>query len=214
MELSKNLFNTTGLTFVSDEEYNNCGKDVESLIANCNENGNVPPIFAKSRFTDFDIDSSKIKDFCLDKTSQRTLMMFGAVGVGKSSCMAASMHERAVNGLDSGLYCSMRILKPMIMTSRSFTAKESEMDLYNRFCNVKFLCLDEVGRCPDSQLEWEFLSIVLPFRYDNMLRTEIATNMDSRSFNNFIEANGKGADIWDRLCADGMPIQLDGESRR
>ena len=204
----------TNAHLVSEEEYNTCGLDVKSCIDNCNENGNIPPIFAQTRFTDFDIDYTQIKDFCLEKSKKMFLMMFGAVGTGKSSCLSASMHERSVNGLDGGLYLSMRILKPMIMTSRSFTAKESEMDLYNKFCTAKYLCLDEVGRCSDAALEWEFLSIVLPFRRDNMLKTAFATNMDSRTFGNFIEANGKGADIWDRICADGLPFQLDGESRR
>lgn len=218
---------TETATITEDGELLHGGKSTSQIIQECNDNSGIPHRFANARFYDHgdiiwnkkDGSSENItqnfKAFCLNKISDKVFGLSGPTGTGKTTLACAGMHERAINGLNPGLYLSCRTLKPMIMTSRSFRASESEMDIYNKYATVPFLVLDEVGKCTDKELEWDFFTTIIALRYDNEKPTVFTTNLNYDQLRVFIlgELN-KGADIYDRLRTALIPEVITGESHR
>ena len=218
---------TESATITEDGELLRGGKSTAQIIQECNESAHIPQRFADARFYDHsDIiwhrkDGSEenitqaFKAFCLNKSNDKVFGLSGSTGTGKTTLACAGMHERAVNGMAPGLYLSCRTLKPMIMTSRSFKASESEMDIYNKYASIPFLILDEIGKCTDSQLEWDFVTTIFALRYDNEKPTVFTTNLNYEQFRVFILADlNRGADIYDRLKTCLIPEVMAGESFR
>lgn len=214
-------------TITEDGELLRGGKSTSQIIKECNEAAHIPNRFANARFydhsdiiwhrsngTDENI-TQAFKAFCLNKSNDKVFGLSGTTGTGKTTLACAGMHERAINGMNPGMYLSCRTLKPMIMTSRSFKATESEMDIYNKYANVPFLVLDEVGKCTDPVLEWDFITTIFALRYDNEKPTVFTTNLTYDQFRVFILSDlNKGADIYDRLKTCIIPEVLTGESHR
>lgn len=155
----------------------------ENLLKQANIAGDIPRRFHKTMLGDFPLSFIETaRKFSLQKDNDGILLVCGPVGVGKTSVLAGIMHERVINGLDCGTYFSMRFLLPMLRTSRSFSAKESELALLNRFSSVPFLCFDELGTSENIVEESNFLRTVIAARYDNCLPSVFATNLDSMKF--------------------------------
>ena len=202
--------------------------DDTQILKDANETSKIPSRFWNAKFSDFaDIVTkdnqgnvaynvtADVKEFALSKSSGKVLGLFGPNGVGKTYTVCAASHERAVEGKHPGLYLSCRLLKPMIMTSRSFKATESEMDLYEKYSKTPFLILDEVGKCTDPDIEWDFVTTLFALRYDNNLDTIFTTNMDVQMFKDFIlNTNNKGQDVYDRLHSSLATRVVRGESHR
>lgn len=164
----------------------------------------IPFRFAETTLKDIDQTlASKVKDFALSSNNDKVFLLFGSVGMGKTSAMCAAIHERQCNGLDCGLYFSIRFLMPKLRTTRSFSAKENEESFYRRLSTVPFLCLDEIGTCPNRDEEREFLTTILSARYDNCLPTFIATNLSPYKFKYLItgvDGSDKSAEEQKVLC--------------
>lgn len=218
---------TEAATITEDGELLRGGKSTSQIILECNESAHIPNRFGKVRFSDYpDIIWNKkdgtsenitqnFKAFCLSKKCDKVFGLSGTIGSGKTTLACAGMHERAINGLAPGLYLSCRTLKPMIMTSRSFKASESEMDIYNKYATTPFLVLDEVGKCTDSTLEWDFVTTIFALRYDAELPTVFTTNLNYEQFRVFIMSDlNRGADIYDRLKTTMIPEIIVSESHR
>lgn len=151
-------------------------------MTQANITANIPNRFAFSTFNDVDKSlTDKIKPFCLSD-SDNVFLLFGNVGMGKTTSMVAAIHERAINDRDPGLYFSIRFLSPTLRSCRSFSAQENELQFLNRLSKVPFLCLDEVGTCFTPSEEREFLTTILSARFDNKLPTMIATNLSPYEF--------------------------------
>lgn len=192
---------------------------------------NIPARFSETTFNDIDPTlAAKVKDFAL-QNSDRVFILFGSVGLGKTSAQAAAIHERKIKGLDCGYYFSIRFLLPTLRNCRSFSAQENELSFYRRLSTVAFLCLDEVGTCPSREEEKEFLTTVLSARYDNELPTFIATNDSPFNFKLLIsgdKADGRSYEelkaycgeldkknpVLNRLKSVAIPYTLTGESYR
>jgi DNA replication protein DnaC len=71
---------------------------------------------------------------------------------------------------------------PMLRTSRSFSAKESEYELLKKYSNTEFLCYDEIGAAENIQEESSFLRTIIASRYDNFLPSFFTTNLDAIGF--------------------------------
>ena len=84
--------------------------------------------------------------------------------------------------MNSGLYLSMRFFMPMLRTSRSFSAKESEYDLLQKYIETPFLVIDEVGTATNIVEESEFLRTVIAGRYDNNLPIIFISNLSVSKF--------------------------------
>ena len=193
------------LATVSEDGVTSCKSSLQ-IIKESNQTAGIPERYANVRFHDYGnglVRTSDVIDsyqgFCLDPLDQ-VFGISGPTGSGKTTLACCGIHERAVMGKPVGLFVSCRTLKPMIMTSRSFKATESEMDIYNKYINTPFLVIDELGKCTDEQLEWEFITTVFAGRYDNKLPTVFTTSFDYGQLRQFILNNGnKGEDIYDRL---------------
>ena len=193
---------------------------------------NVPKRFFETTFNDIDKTlADKVKSFCLTQKSDRIFILFGNVGLGKTSAMAASIHERKIKDMDCGLYYSIRFLMPTLRNCRSYSAQENELQFYKRLSEVSYLCLDEVGTCPVIAEEKEFLTTVLAARFDNQLPTFIATNLSPYEFKFLItgvnscdktleeqkvlcQKLDKESAILNRIKSVAIPYILTGESYR
>lgn len=190
-------------------------KAARRLIDESNERAHIPLRFKDTFFSGLDGKyTEEFKHFSVEEDNDKVLLVAGPCGTGKTSVLCASLHERALNGLPCGLYMSDRLLTQQIRTSRSFAAKESETDFYERLGSVSFLCIDEVGTSEDLDLERRFLRTVLATRYDNMLPTVISTNYNFKTFKEFLSDGGDNDPIMDRLYSIIIPRVLSGESRR
>ena len=69
---------------------------------------------------------------------------------------------------------------------RDYKTEDTEEAFLKHLTNVPFLCLDEVGTCPNVQEERSFLSFIISSRYDNMLPTWIATNLTQIEFKGYL----------------------------
>lgn len=169
----------------------------------------IPERFKDSTFNDVDSElAEKLKDFAL-KDSDRIFLLFGESGLGKSTSLSAAIHERSLKNLGAGLYFSIRFLMPVLRSCRSFSSQENELQFYNRICTVPFLCLDEVGTCPVTSEEREFLSTVFATRYDNMLPTFAATNLSPLDFKGLI--TGVDVNISDSVLRKELSQKMDKE---
>ena len=185
------------------------------ILRESNILSNIPKRFAKTTLSASSVPFlDELKAFCL-APSDKVFILTGSVGTGKTTSMIAAMHERALNGLNSGLYFTMRMLPASIRTCRSFSAKENEEDFITRFSTTPFLCLDELGSSEDSNLEQNFVRTILALRYDNMLPTMIATNFAWEALKEFLTKGiARSDEIIDRLKSITTVKALTGESKR
>ena len=188
----------------------------EINLAEANKTCGIPVRFWNARLADYPSEiTDKFKKFALQKNNDNIFGICGNVGTGKTYTVCAGMHERVIAGMNAGLFLSCRILKPMIMTSRSFKADISEMDLYEKYSKTPFLVLDEIGKCSDAQIEWDFITTIIALRYDNGLPTAFTTNMDFGNFKTFICGdNNKGLDVYDRMHSVFIGEVMTGNSHR
>ena len=158
-------------------------KEIAVSLRESNLMSNIPKRFYECRFGSElnDIETS-VKSFALKDVNDRAILLIGATGTGKTTVSVCAMHERAIQGMNSGLYLSMRFFMPMLRTSRSFSAKESEYDLLQKYTETPFLVIDEVGTATNIVEESEFLRTVIAGRYDNNLPIIFISNLSVSNF--------------------------------
>jgi len=207
-------------------------KEREDRLVRSNDIANVPKRFHTVRFSDHPEEfTEKARQLCLDKNSDRILLLFGSVGRGKTTLLCSAIHERAYEGLNGSLYYSMLNLEMDLRRCRNFAHEDDERKFINELSEIPFLCIDEVGACLDRREEAYFLRRVLCQRYDNQLPTWIATNLSPSSFKALlcnIDLEGKTQEerkeICDRLDKENVvlnriksvviPLRMVGESYR
>lgn len=190
----------------------------------------IPSRFSNSVFGDFNYPFLQNLKSLSVNPRDKVCILSGRVGVGKTTVLCSALHERDLNKMEAGLYFNMRMLLPILRTARSYSAKESEEALLNRLCTVPFLCLDEVGICPNLKEESEFLSTVHCQRYDNNLPTWDATNLSPSNLkllfcgingneitdgkNELIEKLEKENPTLNRIMSVAVGYVIQGESHR
>lgn len=217
----------------ADIELENSAEELKARIAESNASGNIPRRFEQCRFSSESGDCGKaLRLFCVAKESDRCVLLTGPTGTGKTTAACSAMHERAALGMNAGLYLSMRLLAPMLRTSRSFSAKESEMAILEKYSRAPFLVLDEIGASDNPPEERSFLRTVIAARYDNCLPSILSTNLTADKLKLFLVGKApydfasdaelrqfilEVADkdpIVNRLKSIMRVIVMDGESRR
>lgn len=201
----KSLFKGIDFDSIPDEEFTQVQKENTLSIKESNIRSNLPKRFENALFSDYEHQfTDELRAFALNPDDKIKILM-GSVGVGKTHLLASAIHERAIKGLDCGLYFSTITLLPKLRTSRSFSAKESEEAFIQRLANTPFLCYDEFGSCTNSKEEAEFASTVLKMRYDNALPTFIATNLSPSNFKLYlcgIERGDRSPEEVEKLCKE------------
>ena len=165
------------------KSYKTRAEEFRQEIKDCNTVSNIPFRYKNSLFSDFDFGKcgKEVEKFAL-KPLDNVFLLFGGTGVGKTTLLCSTLHERAIKGLPAGYYFNNRLLMPILRTCRSFSAKENEESLYRRLSTYPFLCIDEVGASSNLKEEGEFLTNLLCARYDNEYPTFIATNLSPNNF--------------------------------
>lgn len=214
------------------EEVMSDGRAITVALREANIAGNIPNRFAESRFPKMlSEQENALRQFSLKNMNDGAVLLVGPTGTGKTTLSICAMHERAIKGFSCGLYLSIRFLLPMLRTSRSFTARENEYELLQKYSKTPFLVLDEIGTSTNIAEESEFLRTVIAGRYDNNLPTIFTTNLSPSNFkllllgktrenfptsealNKFLEISS-GDPIVNRLKSIMTTIVLDGESKR
>lgn len=152
---------------------------------------------------------SKLEDFSLKGSG--VLVLTGSNGTGKTYAVCSMINNRCNNGLYSAncyLSCKYEVC-PMVRASRSFSARESEYELLQKYYTLPFLVLDEVGKGDDRAIEKMFVSNVLSARYDNQKPTVIATNLLPKEISELL-----GLDIKSRLNETGSVLVLNDKDWR
>lgn len=177
----------------------------EFSIKESNIKSNLPKRFANALFSDYEHSfTEELRSYAVNP-DDKIRILIGGVGVGKTHLLASAIHERAMKGLDCGMYFSTITLLPTLRTARSFSAKESEKDFLEKLANTPFLCYDEFGSCSNSKEEAEFASTILKMRYDNALPTFIATNLSPSNFKLYLcglERGDRSPEEVDKLCKE------------
>ena len=182
IDLSKMLNINAGE--IDFEEKNDVSeKEIAVSLRESNLMSNIPKRFYECRFgSELNGIETSVKSFALKDVNDRAILLIGATGTGKTTVSVCAMHERAIRGMNSGLYLSMRFFMPMLRTSRSFSAKESEYDLLQKYTETPFLVIDEVGTATNIVEESEFLRTVIAGRYDNNLPIIFISNLSVSNF--------------------------------
>ena len=155
----------------------------QKIFNDCNMVSDIPKRFFKTSLKNLNSKiTTDVQKFCTQKENDKIFLISGPSRTGKTSILCAAIHERALIGLNGGLYLSMRILSPLLRSARSFSAKENELAIIEKYSTTSFLCLDELGTAENLQEESNFLRTIIALRYDNLLPTMIATNLDILGF--------------------------------
>lgn len=208
-------------------------QEAQARVNSSNDYSNLPKRFWACRFDDFEYtkETAKAKSLCINKNSDSVLLLFGSTGRGKTTILASAIHERAWNGFDSSRYFNIRDLELKLRKCRNFNTDEDEETFIRHLSNFAFLCIDEVGTCPNRKEESDFLCEVIGARFDNCLPTWIATNLAPVDFKALIsneDISGKTKEelvawaekkdmehpILNRIKSVAVPLVLTGESYR
>lgn len=154
-----------------------------SRIVSSNEYAEIPKRFWNCTFDKFPSEiSEEARALCLKENTDTIFILCGNTGRGKTTTLSCAMHERAYNGLDAGLYFSVRNLEMELRRCRTFGAAEDEKTWMRKLSITPFLCIDEVGTCPNKAEEVAFETNLFSARFDNCLPTWVSTNLTPIEF--------------------------------
>ena len=146
---------------------------------------------------------AKVRSF-VKSSGGRALVMCGTCGTGKTHLGCGIIRERG------GIYRTMLRLVYEVDGTMSFKAKESKIQLLDRFCFAPMLVLDEIGRthCRED-VQLELASYLVSERYANNKPTVLITNLEKMKFVEWF-----GMAVKDRLNETGEVIEFKCESFR
>ena len=171
-------------------------KDIN--LVRLSEQCNVPRKYNDATFANTDC---RLKDIALDFAlhGKGVMIVCGNNGTGKTRLGSCCINERILREIAGGRYisCSYEV-GPLIRSSRSFSAKKSEMDVYKEFYTTPFLVIDEAGKGDDVAVSKAFIRNVLLARYDYELPSFISMNGTKEEFMELV-----GNDVVSRLHETG-----------
>lgn len=147
----------------------------------------------------------QIKRFMAAVKNERfvTLIMLGGVGTGKTHLACGVIREFG------GLYRLAPGIVEEIRRAKSFTAKETEAEILDRYGKTKLLVIDEIGRGAAGADEQYMLYQVINERYNRKKPTVLISNQTKKEFLSYI-----GLAAADRLTESAKTIEFNGESYR
>lgn len=134
----------------------------------------------------------------------RILILCGGSGVGKSHLGCSIIKARG------GRYISTLRLVYEIDSTLSYKAKETKIQVLDKYINSPMLVLDEIGRIKVREdVQKELVSYIISERYANRKPTVLISNLDKKAFVEWL-----GTAIYDRLCECADSIEFTGASYR
>lgn len=169
----------------------------------------MPPRYYDASFTNMNTpEAQKVKEFCLSDNG--VLVMEGTNGTGKTYLACSAINERIKHGKTGGFYVSCKYtVCPLVRSSRSYAAKETELDLIRRFSKIPFVVFDEVGKGDDKNIEKGFISSIISARYDFVKPTILISNMSMVELCDWL-----GQDISSRFHETATVVTLEGKDYR
>lgn len=128
----------------------------------------------------------------IDSGEIKKLVLLGGNGVGKTHLASALVKKQ--NGLLITAY-------EMFATYRgcfSPKAKETELEIIERFSTLPLLAIDEYGRTKGSEAEENFMSAIIDNRHSNNLPTLILSNLIRKRDCIFYQNNNKACEGCER----------------
>jgi hypothetical protein len=101
------------------------------------------------------------------------VIMTGPKGIGKSAWACARLFEK-----DEGYFIRLIELIAKIRLCWDPKSEIREEDVFEHFCNLPLLVVDEVGSQMKTENERLLISRVLVYRYENYLDTILTSNLD------------------------------------
>ena len=132
-----------------------------------------------------------------------TFLLYGQFGTGKTHLGCSIIRECG------GLYTTSFKLLIEYETCTDFKAKETKIQMLEKYSKEPVLVIDEIGRGIKENTEREILSYIINQRYENELPTVLITNMDKAKLCNFL-----GKAIFDRFKECCVSVEFTGESKR
>ena len=177
------------------------------------EESGVNRKFWNSSIKDFHADSENeknilkvVSDFIADvknKNCNKFLLMFGTFGTGKTLLGSSIIRECG------GYYTTSFKMCIEYESSSDFRAKKSKLEVYDFYCNVPVLVIDEFGASDKKATEKELIANIIDQRYENNLPTVLISNLTKQQI---VEILGRR--IFDRLTEICTSVEFTGESRR
>jgi len=168
-------------------EHDRLHKEGLDRVSNSNAISNLPKRYQSAMFDNYPSEITETaRELCLKENSDTIYLLFGSTGCGKTTTFACAVHERAYVGLGGSYYFTIRDLEAKLRMLRDFKTEDTEEAFLKHLTTVPFLCIDEIGTCPNIQEERNFLSYIISARFDNMLPLWMATNLTPIQFKGFL----------------------------
>lgn len=171
----------------------------------------------RARYLDCSFDNYKPKDESskkasvamrnVDSTFTGSIFLTSArSGTGKTHLAVATMRNLLWSGFTDVLFVSSPYL--FLEIKNSFNGDESESKVINKYCNVKFLIIDDIGVEKVSEWAMQIWYMIIDRRYSEMMPTIYTSNL---SIGDVAESLGKR--IASRLSS-GYVLTLDSNDYR
>lgn len=135
--------------------------------------------------------------------SFRSLVMLGPAGTGKTHLALGIVRECG------GLYRLSPNVVEEIRRAKSFSSKETEADILEKYGSARLLVIDEIGRGVQAAAEQYMLYQIINGRYNRRLPTVLVSNQTKKEFLNYV-----GIAAADRLTESAQVVEFTGRSYR
>ncbi len=144
-----------------------------------------------------------VRNYVSEQKQNKTLLMFGNYGTGKTHLGCGIIRERG------GKYVTSLKLCIEYETGSDYKAQKNKLQILNEYSALPMLVVDEIGRGLKTQVEKEILAYILNERYEKMLPTVLITNLSKQAFVELV-----GTAIFDRMTETAVSLVFTGKSRR
>ena len=142
-------------------------------------------------------------------TTGRNIIMIGSVGTGKTH-LSISLLKAVIDNGGLGMFTTAGDIFMNIRNTWQANSDKSTLDVTQRFCDMDFLVIDEIGVQRGTDNEREILFSILNERYNYFRPTVLLSNLPIDGVRGYI-----GERIYDRLKENGgLLITLNGQSYR
>lgn len=145
----------------------------------------------------------------------RTVVLCGTEGSGKTYLSCAAINTEiakrwnANKDMERGPRYVMQRELDMMFRSAMHEEGNSELKVFNRYCEYSLLVIDEIGRSNNSQYSLDNIELLISKRYSFHRPTVIITNDTAEELMLMFDRH-----ILDRLAKKGATYELDTESQR
>lgn len=199
-----------------EEEKNKKAKEEQRMLSL--KKANIEPMYFNSTLDNFETPTSelkKAKDYIskLIKGDVKKIVMLGKNGTGKTHLAVCAVKELG------GQIKTVYEIATEIRASYSNLAKETELEIVDKYASLPMLAIDEIGRTKGSDAEVNWLSYIIDKRHTRELPLILISNKHmmryciNKGCKDCLE-NYLGNDVMSRLAENAELLNFDGEDFR